>query len=111
MDRQEPQTRAQQVVRPTTKFDGMSEAQASFTPKRAEPAAERRDEAPGEPWWEKTKFHGESEQRAQFTKKPIESREDTKADLKSMKMHRAMVHLEPSIGGARDSEDSSVAAR
>jgi len=61
-----------------------------------------------EPWWEKTKFNGESESHAQYVQKPLEPKSDLRETKTQVKMHRAMVHLEPSIGQVRDSQDSQM---
>jgi hypothetical protein len=99
-------TKAVAVQRPQTKFEGVTESQAAYVPKHIDTTGYPSQGERGPNWWEKTTFVGESEQAAQFTRKPIEPRGDTKVDPNRMKVHRAMVHLEPSLGAVRDSQDS-----
>jgi hypothetical protein len=109
LDRPEmPNKQDRQPVRSTAKFEGVTESQSAFQPKVAD-RSDRSDQGPqGEPWWEKTKVQGMSEHHAQYTPKPLEQRQDLRLDAGKMKVHRAMVHLEPSLGQVRDSMESSA---
>jgi len=101
-------TKIQRPERSNVKFEGITESQAAFQPKVADRSDMRDQGEQGEPWWEKTKFQGTSEHHAQFTPKELEPRQDLRLDAGKMKVHRAMVHLEPSLGQVRDSQDSSA---
>jgi hypothetical protein len=108
-ERAPPSKDRQGMVRTQAKFDAVSESRAAYQPKTADPVGVPTTSGPtAEPWWEKTKFNGESESHAQYVPKEMEPRSDTRVANTQMKLHRAMVHLEPSIGQVRDSQDSQM---
>jgi len=87
------------------KFDGTTEQRAQYVPKRVEQGGgDPNSKQPSEKWWEKTKFNGDTEMRTAYTPKELERTE--KQAYQKPQVRRPMVHIEPSLGEARDSHDS-----